>query len=147
MSTPREASEFEMLRGTRRALSLLAGKRSVEVLYVLASGTRRYSEVLYEVGEVSRKALTQTLHALERHGPSDESSSPSRPMRWPGPWRVRCDEGGVGSVGRLVGPMVATAGLRVGVAVQVRRRRRWMDAPRSDVCERTFDTARDVSGP
>ena len=63
-----EASEYEMVRGTRRALSLLAGKWSVEVLYLLASGTRRYSEVLYEVGEISKKTLTQTLRALERDG-------------------------------------------------------------------------------
>jgi DNA-binding HxlR family transcriptional regulator len=68
MSIAAEASEFEMVRGTRRALSLVTGKWSVEVLYLLASGTRRYSEVLYEVGEVSKKTLTQTLRALERHG-------------------------------------------------------------------------------
>ena len=59
-----EVSELEMVRGTRRVLSLLAGKWSVEVLYLLASGTRRYSEVLYEVGEISKKTLTQTLRAL-----------------------------------------------------------------------------------
>lgn len=66
--SPAEASDYEMVRGTRRALSLFAGKWSVEVLYLLASGTRRYSEVLYEVGEISKKTLTQTLRALERHG-------------------------------------------------------------------------------
>jgi DNA-binding HxlR family transcriptional regulator len=38
------------------------------VLYLLASGTRRYSEVFYEVGEISKKTLTQTLRALERDG-------------------------------------------------------------------------------
>jgi DNA-binding HxlR family transcriptional regulator len=63
-----EVSDFEMVRGTHRALSLLSGKWSVQVLYLLASGTRRYSEVLYEVGEVSKKTLTQTLRALERDG-------------------------------------------------------------------------------
>ena len=61
-------SEFEMVRGTRRALSMVAGKWSVEVLYLLAGGTRRYSEVLYDVGEISKKTLTQTLRALERDG-------------------------------------------------------------------------------
>jgi DNA-binding HxlR family transcriptional regulator len=78
---PGEASEFEMVRGTRRALSLLAGKWSVEVLYLLASGTRRYSEVLYEVGEVSKKTLTQTLRALERHGLVDRRAYPEVPPR------------------------------------------------------------------
>jgi DNA-binding HxlR family transcriptional regulator len=63
-----EISELEMVRGTRRALAMLTGKWSVEVLYLLASGTRRYSEVLYEVGEISKKTLTHTLRALERDG-------------------------------------------------------------------------------
>ena len=47
---------------------LLAGKWSVDILYLLASGTRRYSEVLYEVGEISKKTLTQTLRSLEHDG-------------------------------------------------------------------------------
>jgi DNA-binding HxlR family transcriptional regulator len=63
-----EASDYEMMSGTRNALTLLSGKWSVEVLYLLASGTRRYTEVLYEVGEVSKKTLTQTLRSLERDG-------------------------------------------------------------------------------
>ena len=57
-----------MIRGTRAVVDLLAGKWSVDVLYLLASGTRRYSEVFYEVGEISKKTLTQTLRALERDG-------------------------------------------------------------------------------
>lgn len=68
MSVVAEASELEMVRGTRRVLSLLTGKWSVEVLYLLANGTRRYTEVFYEVGEVSKKTLTHTLRALERQG-------------------------------------------------------------------------------
>jgi DNA-binding HxlR family transcriptional regulator len=63
-----EAGELEMIRGTRAVVDLLAGKWNVAVLYLLASGTRRYSEVLYEVGEVSKKTLTQTLRGLERDG-------------------------------------------------------------------------------
>ena len=57
-----------MINGTRAVLELLAGKWSVEILYLLATGTRRYSEVLYEVGEISKKTLTQTLRSLERDG-------------------------------------------------------------------------------
>jgi DNA-binding HxlR family transcriptional regulator len=57
-----------MVRGTRDALALMSSKWSVEVLYLLASGTRRYSEILYDVGEISKKTLTQTLRALERRG-------------------------------------------------------------------------------
>jgi DNA-binding HxlR family transcriptional regulator len=63
-----EATDIEMIRGTRTVLEVLAGKWSVDVLYLLASGTRRYSEVFYEVGEISKKTLTQTLRGLERDG-------------------------------------------------------------------------------
>lgn len=63
-----EPTEFEMVRGTRAALELLAGKWTIEILYLLASGTRRYSEVYYEVGEISKKVLTRTLRSLERDG-------------------------------------------------------------------------------
>jgi DNA-binding HxlR family transcriptional regulator len=78
---PLEASDYEMARGTRRALSLLSGKWSVEVLYLLASGTRRYSEVLREVGEISKKTLTQTLRTLERDGLVTRTVTPSVPVR------------------------------------------------------------------
>jgi DNA-binding HxlR family transcriptional regulator len=63
-----EVTDHQMIQGTRVALELVAGKWSVDVLYLLASGTRRYSEVFYEVGEISKKTLTQTLKALERDG-------------------------------------------------------------------------------
>jgi DNA-binding HxlR family transcriptional regulator len=63
-----QASDLEMIRGTRAVVDLLSSKWSVDVLYLLASGTRRYTEVFYEVGEISKKTLTQTLRALERDG-------------------------------------------------------------------------------
>jgi DNA-binding HxlR family transcriptional regulator len=61
-------TDLQMIRGTQTVLALLAGKWSVAVLYLLASGTRRYSEVFYEVGEISKKTLTQTLRELESDG-------------------------------------------------------------------------------
>ena len=61
-------TDRQMIEATRTALDLVSGKWSVDVLYLLASGTRRYSEVFYEVGEISKKTLTQTLRALERDG-------------------------------------------------------------------------------
>jgi DNA-binding HxlR family transcriptional regulator len=67
-SAHQEVTDFEMVRGTRAVVDLLAGKWSVDVLYLLANGTRRYSEVFYEVGEISKKTLTHTLRALERDG-------------------------------------------------------------------------------
>jgi DNA-binding HxlR family transcriptional regulator len=64
----REATELQMIRGTHDALELIAGKWSVEVLYLLASGTRRYCEIYYDVGEISKKTLTRTLRLLMRRG-------------------------------------------------------------------------------
>jgi DNA-binding HxlR family transcriptional regulator len=63
-----DATDLQMIRGTRAVVDLVAGKWSIDVLYLLANGTRRYSEVFYEVGEISKKTLTQTLRALERDG-------------------------------------------------------------------------------
>jgi DNA-binding HxlR family transcriptional regulator len=63
-----EVTDLQMIRGTRAVVDLITGKWSVDVLYLLANGTRRYSEVFYEVGEISKKTLTQTLRALERDG-------------------------------------------------------------------------------
>jgi DNA-binding HxlR family transcriptional regulator len=57
-----------MVDGTRLVVGLLSGRWSIGVLYLLADGTKRFTEVYYEVGEVSKKALTQTLRGLERDG-------------------------------------------------------------------------------
>jgi DNA-binding HxlR family transcriptional regulator len=78
---PAEASEYEIVVGARRALGLLAGKWSVDVLYVLASGTRRYSGVLSDVGDISKKALTHTLRGLERQGLIARQAYPEVPPR------------------------------------------------------------------
>jgi DNA-binding HxlR family transcriptional regulator len=77
----REISEFEMIAGTRRVLGLLDGKWTVEVLYLLATGKRRYSEVFYEVGEISKKMLTRTLRQLEAHGLVKRTIYPEVPPR------------------------------------------------------------------
>jgi DNA-binding HxlR family transcriptional regulator len=77
----REISEFEMIAGTRRVLGLLDGKWTVEVLYLLATGKRRYSEVFYEVGEISKKMLTRTLRQLEAHGLVQRTIYPEVPPR------------------------------------------------------------------
>jgi DNA-binding HxlR family transcriptional regulator len=61
-------TEWEMIHGTRVVVRLLSGRWNVGVLYLLADGTKRFSELFYEVGEVSKKALTQTLRSLERDG-------------------------------------------------------------------------------
>jgi DNA-binding HxlR family transcriptional regulator len=67
-SADREVTDYEMVRGTHDALELISSKWSVEVLYLLASGTRRYCEIYYDVGEISKKTLTQTLRVLANKG-------------------------------------------------------------------------------
>jgi DNA-binding HxlR family transcriptional regulator len=78
---PDEAGDLEMIGGTRAVLGMLAGKWSVDVLYLLATGTRRYNQVLYEVGEISKKTLTQTLRSLEHDGLVARSQRPDTPGR------------------------------------------------------------------
>jgi DNA-binding HxlR family transcriptional regulator len=63
-----DVTDYEMVQATRAVLELLSARWSVDVLYALAGGTRRYSELLYEVGEISKKTLTQTLRGLQRDG-------------------------------------------------------------------------------
>jgi DNA-binding HxlR family transcriptional regulator len=77
----REISEFEMIAATRAVLGLLDGKWTVEVLYLLAGGKRRYSEIYYEVGEISTKMLTRTLRQLESHGLVERAIFPEVPPR------------------------------------------------------------------
>jgi DNA-binding HxlR family transcriptional regulator len=77
----REVSEFQMIAGTRAVLGLLDGKWTVEVLYLLATGKRRYSEIYYEVGEISKKMLTRTLRQLEAHGLVQRTIYPEVPPR------------------------------------------------------------------
>ena len=54
--------------GSQQVLELIANKWTALIIYVLAEGTRRYSELLREIGGVSQKMLTQTLRSLERDG-------------------------------------------------------------------------------
>jgi DNA-binding HxlR family transcriptional regulator len=76
-----EPDELEMIRGTHAVLDLLAGRWSIDVVYLLASGTRRYSEIYYEVGEISKKTLTQTLRSLEANGLVTRQAYPEVPVR------------------------------------------------------------------
>jgi DNA-binding HxlR family transcriptional regulator len=76
-----EPDELEMIRGTHAVLDLLSGRWSVDILYLLASGTRRYSEIYYDVGEISKKTLTQTLRSLEANGLVKRQAYPDVPVR------------------------------------------------------------------
>jgi DNA-binding HxlR family transcriptional regulator len=70
-----------MIHGTRLVVRMLSGRWSVGVLYLLADGTKRFSELFYEVGEVSKKALTNTLRSLERDGLVHRRAYPEVPTR------------------------------------------------------------------
>ena len=70
-----------MIEATRAVIGLLSARWSVDVLYALASGTRRYCELLYEVGEISKKTLTQTLRGLQRDGLVQRRAYPEVPVR------------------------------------------------------------------
>jgi DNA-binding HxlR family transcriptional regulator len=78
---PSEPGDLEMIEGARQVLDLLAGRWSVEVVFLLASGTRRYSEIFYEVGEISKKTLTQTLRSLEDKALVTRRAYPEVPVR------------------------------------------------------------------
>jgi DNA-binding HxlR family transcriptional regulator len=78
---PEDVGDIEMINGTRAVLAMLTGKWSVEILYLLATGTRRYNQVLYEVGEISKKTLTQTLRSLEHDGLVARRVAPDTPGR------------------------------------------------------------------
>lgn len=54
--------------GSQQVLELIADKWTALVIYALAQGTKRYSELQREIGGVSQKMLTQTLRSLERDG-------------------------------------------------------------------------------
>jgi hypothetical protein len=77
-----DPSEFEMIAGTRAVLELLAGKWTVEVLYLLASGRRRYSEIYYEVGEVSKKVLRVGCGSWSGRVSSSARSAARRRHTW-----------------------------------------------------------------
>ncbi|MDZ7962830.1 MAG: helix-turn-helix domain-containing protein [Aulosira sp. DedQUE10] len=53
---------------TQQILDVIADKWSVIVLYCLAYGSKRYSQIQRQIEGISQKVLTQTLRNLERHG-------------------------------------------------------------------------------
>lgn len=53
---------------SQEVLDLIADKWTALIIYALAQGTKRYSELQREIGGVSQKMLTQTLRSLERDG-------------------------------------------------------------------------------
>ena len=78
-STP--ASVLKPQCPSRVVLDRIADKWTALIIQVLANGTRRYGVLQREVGEISQKVLTQTLHSLERDGLVLRKSYPVTPPK------------------------------------------------------------------
>ena len=61
-------SVFNARCGAQQVLERIADRWTALVIYALADGTKRYSELQRTIGGVSQKMLTQTLRNLERDG-------------------------------------------------------------------------------
>ena len=56
-------------------------KWTVQVVYALADGTRRYGELQRELGEITPKVLTETLRQLEYDGLVQRTAYPVVPPK------------------------------------------------------------------
>ncbi len=61
-------SVFDPRCGAQQVLARIADRWTALIIYRLAGGTKRYSELQRTIGGVSQKMLTQTLRNLERDG-------------------------------------------------------------------------------
>lgn len=66
---------------SRQVLELIADKWTAIIIYWLAQGTKRYSELQRQIKGISQKMLTQTLRRLERDGIVDRKVYPVVPPR------------------------------------------------------------------
>src|SRR3712207_551703 len=67
-SLPVRPADEESLEALQAAVGVLAAKWSVVVLARLATGSRRFNELLRQIDGVSRRMLSATLRQLERDG-------------------------------------------------------------------------------
>src|SRR5438105_10736356 len=65
----------------RNILDRIADKWSLLVIYVLADGTRRFSELRREIDGISQRMLTLTVRQLEREGLVNRTVFPVVPPR------------------------------------------------------------------
>jgi len=81
MGKPMRPNVFSAECGSQQVLELIADKWTALVIYALAQGTKRYSELQREIGGVSQKMLTQTLRSLERDGLVERTVYPVVPPK------------------------------------------------------------------
>ncbi|AFY58345.1 putative transcriptional regulator [Rivularia sp. PCC 7116] len=63
-----EPEIFTLNCPTQQVLDIIGNKWSVIVLYCLAYGSKRYTQIQRRIEGISQKVLTQTLRNLERNG-------------------------------------------------------------------------------
>lgn len=73
--------DLEMIERTREARELLSSKWKVDLLYLLARGTRRYTRLYDNLRGASKKMLTDSLRSLERDGLVDRHVYAEVPVR------------------------------------------------------------------
>lgn len=66
---------------SRQVLELIADKWTAIIIYRLAQGIKRYSDLQREIKGISQKMLTQTLRRLERDGIVERKVYPVVPPR------------------------------------------------------------------
>ncbi len=74
-------SVFNARCGAQQVLGRIADRWTALVIYALADGTKRYSQLQRTIGGVSQKMLTQTLRNLERDGLVDRCVYPVIPPK------------------------------------------------------------------
>ncbi|MCL2673016.1 MAG: helix-turn-helix transcriptional regulator [Alphaproteobacteria bacterium] len=60
---------------------LLGSRWRLMILYSLMDGTKRFSELKRQVGDVTQKVLTSNLKALEKHGLLIRTAYAQMPLR------------------------------------------------------------------
>ena len=66
---------------SRQLLDTLSSKWVTLIVFALADGSQRYSQLSRTIAGVSQKMLTQTLRALERDGLVKRTITPAVPVR------------------------------------------------------------------
>ena len=72
---------FDETCASHQAVGRLADKWTLLLIYALAQGTKRYSELQRQIAGISPKMLTQTLRSLEENGYVEREIFPEVPPR------------------------------------------------------------------
>jgi DNA-binding HxlR family transcriptional regulator len=72
---------FDAQCGSQRVLGLIANRWTALVIYALADGTLRYSDLRRRIGGISQKMLTQTLRKLGQEGLVERRAYPVIPPK------------------------------------------------------------------